>query len=188
MIPFNLLFKGKYTRFFYLLKWTRLIKASILFNADTFIIDSINMFYNKKFQKVLQDEELKFDQSMDHNKINSKILLKYVLNTLKMLIILILLVYMVAILYFIWIDVTKEFAVDGMKNGINQMETSEAVLVMIYWSMTTLSTIGLGDYYPVSNYERALMCFVFLMGVAFFTYCFNVLQEILVFLINFDTP
>ena len=57
-----------------------------------------------------------------------------------------------------------------MKNGINQMETSEAVLVMVYWALTTLSTIGLGDYYPLSNFERGMMCFGFLMGVAIFSY------------------
>ena len=68
------------------------------------------------------------------------------------------------------------------------MQTSEAVLVMFYWSLTTLSTIGLGDYYPVSDYERSLMCFVFLMGVAFFTYCSNVLVEIIKFIMDINKP
>lgn len=46
----------------------------------------------------------------------------------------------------------------------------EATLVMMYWAFTTLSTIGLGDYYPMSNYERMLASFGFLLGVAVFSY------------------
>ncbi|NQZ18997.1 MAG: hypothetical protein HRT44_07065, partial [Bdellovibrionales bacterium] len=30
---------------------------------------------------------------------------------------------------------------------------------MMYWAFTTLSTVGFGDYYPVSNYERFLGAF-----------------------------
>ena len=39
-----------------------------------------------------------------------------------------------------------------------------------YFSFTTLCTIGLGDYVPVSNEERALAVIVFLGGVSIFSY------------------
>ena len=35
--------------------------------------------------------------------------------------------------------------------------------------MTTLSTIGFGDFMPVSNAEKILMIFCFILGIAVFT-------------------
>jgi voltage-gated potassium channel len=43
--------------------------------------------------------------------------------------------------------------------------------VLMYFAFTTLSTVGFGDYYPVSNIERLVGSFVMLFGVAIFSYC-----------------
>jgi len=50
---------------------------------------------------------------------------------------------------------------------------------VIYFAFTTLSTVGFGDYYPVSNTERAVGSMVLLGGVAVFTYFMGALIEIL---------
>lgn len=52
------------------------------------------------------------------------------------------------------------------------MEKSEGMRMLIntYFAFTTLSTIGLGDYYPVSDIERLVGSFVLLFGVALFSY------------------
>ena len=57
---------------------------------------------------------------------------------------------------------------------------------MMYWAFTTLSTVGLGDYYPMSNYERALSAFGFLMGVAVFSYIMGNFAEILSFIMDIN--
>ena len=36
---------------------------------------------------------------------------------------------------------------------------------MTYYAFTTLSTVGLGDFHPRSNIERALGAFIMLFGV-----------------------
>ena len=36
--------------------------------------------------------------------------------------------------------------------------------------MTTLSTVGFGDYYPVADSERFLACFLLIFGVSVFSY------------------
>ena len=54
------------------------------------------------------------------------------------------------------------------------------VLVSTYFSFTTISTIGLGDYYPVSDIERLVGSFVLLFGVAIFSY----MMGELLFMIN----
>ena len=43
-------------------------------------------------------------------------------------------------------------------------------LVGLYFAMTSLTTVGFGDYYPVTNYERLAGAFVLLSGVATFSY------------------
>ena len=35
---------------------------------------------------------------------------------------------------------------------------------MWYWSLTTLATVGYGDYHPISNSEMLVCCLVFLSG------------------------
>ena len=45
------------------------------------------------------------------------------------------------------------------------------ILTLMYFAFTTLSTVGFGDYYPVSAQEKLVGAFVMLFGVAAFSYC-----------------
>lgn len=63
---------------------------------------------------------------------------------------------------------------------LNYKNPSEATLAMMYWAFTTLSTVGLGDYYPVSFSERFLAAFGFLIGVAVFAYVMGNFLAILI--------
>ena len=40
----------------------------------------------------------------------------------------------------------------------------------MYYSLTTLSTVGFGDIYPVTNAERLLSGILMLSGVSIFSY------------------
>ena len=48
-----------------------------------------------------------------------------------------------------------------------------------YYALTTLSTVGYGDYYPVSDRERVLAVIIMLGGVAFFSYIMGHFIEII---------
>lgn len=50
---------------------------------------------------------------------------------------------------------------------------------MTYFSFTTLSTVGFGDFYPKSNGERLVVVVVMLFGVAIFSYIMGLFTEIL---------
>jgi hypothetical protein len=41
---------------------------------------------------------------------------------------------------------------------------------MIYYSFTSLTTVGFGDYHPKSDYERIVVMFILMFGVAIFSY------------------
>lgn len=49
------------------------------------------------------------------------------------------------------------------------MPGSKRVIVNTYFALTTLSTIGFGDLYPVADYERLVGAFMLLFGVAIFS-------------------
>jgi hypothetical protein len=40
---------------------------------------------------------------------------------------------------------------------------------MTYYAITTLTTVGFGDYYPVDSYERLTACFVMFGGYISFS-------------------
>jgi hypothetical protein len=50
---------------------------------------------------------------------------------------------------------------------------------MVYYTFTTLSTIGFGDYHPNSDEERMFTVCVFLIGVSVFSYLMGVFIEII---------
>jgi len=45
--------------------------------------------------------------------------------------------------------------------------------------LTTLSTVGYGDYFPISNLERIMAVIIMLGGVAFFSYIMGNFIEII---------
>ena len=52
-------------------------------------------------------------------------------------------------------------------------------IAMTYFFFTTLSTVGFGDYYPVSNIERSIGILIFLFGVMTFSLILGNFAEIL---------
>ena len=63
------------------------------------------------------------------------------------------------------------------------MKALDRLVVVTYWAFTTLSTIGLGDYHPVSDYERICASFVLLFGVALFSF---IMGELLAMIDKFN--
>jgi hypothetical protein len=44
------------------------------------------------------------------------------------------------------------------------------MIAVVYFAFSTLSTVGYGDYHPVSNAEMLLGSFIILFGVAIFSF------------------
>ena len=51
-------------------------------------------------------------------------------------------------------------------------------MTSMYFALTILSTVGYGDYFPISNVEMLTALVVMLGGVAFFSYIMGNLLEI----------
>lgn len=57
--------------------------------------------------------------------------------------------------------------------------TAYNVIKLMYFSYTTLSTVGFGDLTPRSDYERLICCAILIGGVAAFGFILNILMEII---------
>ena len=44
---------------------------------------------------------------------------------------------------------------------------------MIYFAFTSLTTVGFGDFYPISDQEQLFAAFMLLFGVLIFSYIMN---------------
>lgn len=53
------------------------------------------------------------------------------------------------------------------------------LIISCYFTLTTLSTVGYGDFYPLSDMERMIAVFLMLIGVAFFSYIIGSFLEII---------
>ena len=52
-------------------------------------------------------------------------------------------------------------------------------ITLMYFAITSLSTVGFGDYTPRSDQERLCGAFILLFGVAIFSYIMGIFIEIL---------
>ena len=63
---------------------------------------------------------------------------------------------------------------------VGEISISRKVTILVYYSFTTLSTVGFGDYHPISDSERIIQSLLLLVGVASFTYIINSFMSIVV--------
>mmetsp|Transcript_13572 Transcript_13572/g.21185 ORF Transcript_13572/g.21185 Transcript_13572/m.21185 type:complete len:216 (+) Transcript_13572:785-1432(+) len=63
--------------------------------------------------------------------------------------------------------------------GMDKMNVQKRIIVSWYYSMTTLTTVGYGDFYPISNTEIFMAVCFMLCGVVFFSYIMSSVIEII---------
>ena len=61
-----------------------------------------------------------------------------------------------------------------------------SLIIVWYFAITTLSTIGYGDFSPVSIEERIIASFILLFGVSIFSFIMGSLIEILMHYRNLE--
>ena len=83
--------------------------------------------------------------------------------------------------------VNEEEALGGTFVRVNFQEGVDdeykRIVIMLYFALTTLSTVGYGDYHPISDLEMIITSLVMLGGVAFFSYIMGNFIEIIT---NYD--
>ena len=63
--------------------------------------------------------------------------------------------------------------------GLNIKNDVTRYITMIYYTFTTLATVGFGDYHPCADEEKLFAVIVFLSGVSVISYLMGIFSEIL---------
>lgn len=138
------------------------------------------------------------DTIKDHNKIEQFVFIGHALRTIKLVLKILNLSVFVAIVFYSFCrqvsKIMKAKSMDGnhfLDHTSNEsflnyykFDTEEKIkihqlIVLVYWSFTTLTTVGFGDYSPRSETERLFTVLVFLAGVSMFSYIMGNFIEML---------
>ena len=121
----------------------------------------------------------------DMTKIGEIVAISYILKTIKLVVVIANFTYLIALFWFILCKGSDEFydayldvPGDGGHNSFiikyrldeDNRSMWECTVILIYFAFTSLSTVGFGDYAPISNVERIAGAFMLLLGVAIFSY------------------
>ena len=199
LLPFPHIIKLPYHNesLFFLLKIVRLGRGLKLMSVKH-IVAAIKRCNNQYIENlILNHKDLAEDQLTDRNKITLVTLLNLCFKTIRITVITLNISYFVGILWLVITrtiesnndeevhgeDVTTVANLFGVELDINVEEYFlhyfnaidkahyEQAIISVYFAFTTLSTVGLGDLHPRSDYERIIGAMILLWGVIFFTYC-----------------
>ena len=109
-------------------------------------------------------------------------------KTFRLIMVIFMITYFIGMFFYIFSDLTDDINSPlANSNGENfidyfKLESKsyyEITVTMCYFTFTSLSTVGFGDFNPRSNSERILTALILLFGVAIFSYILGQFSEIL---------
>lgn len=125
------------------------------------------------------------DKDDDHNHHDLQITISYFFKTLKLLIMIFNCTFFLSMFWFTFCNFKEEWIphdhddnenflsandlVTDINHELSYSEKNGMVITIMYYSFTTLTTIGFGDITPVSDSERFIAAFIMLFGVAIFS-------------------
>jgi len=127
-----------------------------------------------------------FESSSRDERIVAQYMLMYFYKIFRLIIIAIIITYFLGCFWYLISNEMNPASAEQtfVKNFELENEGNfRKLIVSCYFALTTLSTVGYGDYYPVSNLERILACIIMLLGVAFFSFIMGNFIEIIT---NYD--
>lgn len=159
-----------------------------IFNVQSLL--SLIKTFNKSNteRKIKANPILGEDVLEDHNHIDFIILAGQALKTVNLVLIIMNISYFLGMLFFIYCKVSKEMLLEFdptetefflEDTDIEHQSNVYTAIMISYFSFTSLTTVGFGDYHPVSAPERFLMAFYLLFGVAIFSFIMGTFIAIL---------
>jgi hypothetical protein len=65
------------------------------------------------------------------------------------------------------------------EKGIDELNAYDRTVAITYYAITTLSTVGFGDFHPVGDHDRVLMVIIFLVGNFLFSVILDTLCKLM---------
>ena len=177
---------NKRSSLFYLVKLIRLQKGFEILNVPVWV-SKLKVLQMEKSQELVKTEpEVANDPNLDHNKIEEIIIVTFAMKIFKLMILIFNFSYLLAMFWYIMCKAVEDFYHSAdytqtsdaeshpdvfiVNYNIQDKSYKEVTIIMTYFAFTSLSTVGFGDYAPISNLERAIGAFMLLSGVAIFSY------------------
>jgi hypothetical protein len=152
----------------------------------------LDTYYKQRRDRIIKrihaDPTYYIDPLIDNNQILTQIKFKSVSKIVRLGTLILIFSYFVAIFQYISFKIEVrligkiESGPHGTfleNEGIESKSDMDKCIAMLYFAVTTLSTVGFGDYYPHTNTERAIMTVILLSGVMVFSLLMGTFVEIL---------
>lgn len=182
IFPFGLIINFKNSKLLQLLKCLRLIQANELLDTKV-LMRQVKSIYQKQLEKDCQHEERATEQNEDYTKIFQIVLIKYLIQTFRLILSILIISYYVGIFLTILFQLVDQLEDEYLTfqdaYNFKQRKPLNQMVAMTYYAFTTLSTVGFGDFHPKNHHERIVIIFVLILGVATFSYIMSIFIDIL---------
>ncbi|EGR26984.1 hypothetical protein IMG5_203830 [Ichthyophthirius multifiliis] len=177
----------RYLKFWFWIDFTAILPFEYLVQSGP-SLKLIRFFRMPKFLRLLEiskmDEILNqlLEQFSQKQKMTYLFLLRYLYKFLSFMLFAITLTYFVAC---IWYIVITSNIGDGKtlsfyeKFGLYNYPDSKRLIICCYFVMTTLATVGYGDFSPQTNFEKIIGIIIMILGIAFFSYIIGNFTDVL---------
>ena len=179
-----------------MIKIYRLKKGFKLFDVESLIRACKKQINNNLEKEINEDFHFANDKIKNNTKIEQMLMVKFTLKIFKLILVILNSSYLLGMIWLIWCQIIEDFILDvdfsdDPESYPNHFTTyyellnyspSHITISMTYYSFTSLSTVGFGDFHPVSHYEQATGAFVLLFGILLFSYSMGELINLINFL------
>lgn len=182
VIPFYRIVDHPHSYGLQIIKVVRVVRGLELLNVMA-MMQKIKDYYKSQLLKITNEQKNNANYNekgmtmVDNNKIDQLILIGFWLGMVRLVLIIINFSYFIGMFFYLYCFFTREYFPENTGDSnfidyysLSDKEDSYITVISVYYSFTTLSTVGFGDYAPRSNKERLLISFNFIFGVAIFSY------------------
>mmetsp|Transcript_40155 Transcript_40155/g.61324 ORF Transcript_40155/g.61324 Transcript_40155/m.61324 type:complete len:188 (+) Transcript_40155:220-783(+) len=130
----------------------------------------------KRIAKMVAKDPLSDEQVIDSAKMSQIMLLTQIIRVIHLIVNITFLSYFTGLAWYIISEATKSSGIDKDEHFVDGFEgkpVEETTVALVYFTFTTLTTVGLGDLHPKNNTERIMCSFTMLFGVM----CTSVLMD-----------
>jgi hypothetical protein len=174
------------------IKLLRIKKGFKLFDVAK-IMAKFKNHYKEKIQAIIEENhELANSIEIDNNKIEEILRVSYILKTMRLTMVLINISFLTGVFWLLLCEFIQDFVYDvdpGDQDfdedlfmvtfGIEKKGHFQNIILVTYFAITSLATVGFGDYHPRGDAERVFTALILLFGVAIFSYIMGIFIEIL---------
>ena len=113
-----------------------------------------------------------FENNSQEERLMMQYLVMYAYKIFRLFIIAFIITYFSGCVWYLVIEEFKNEAESSFyfKNKMGDKDNFSRLIISCYFALSTLSTVGYGDYYPITDVEIITAVSLMLCGVAFFSY------------------